>query len=313
MKPGWPLIVTVTPSTVVGNRLLTKSNEEMERLVAARFVPLMVMKVLGAIPPAACAAFVIALAATLGFAWMLPSIPCFWPPGPAVKYTALLSPPLPPLPKYRAHRRGSTMLLPLGSCKVPWNAPVAGSYALIMPSPKLPTSRLLANLPNVAGAMARPHGEFRRLPDPPATSDCRSLPVESNTLTQPFPTPATSNFLLASCLAYAKQDANKKFDVAGVGNGWVSVFDSTGKLLQSLVAGGTGSLLNSPWGLAMAPATFGKFAGTLLVGNFGDGMINAYDPTTGAFQGTLQDPSGNNIVLPGLWSLYVGNGGSGGD
>ena len=114
-------------------------------------------------------------------------------------------------------------------------------------------------------------------------------------------------------VAYAKQDANKKFDVAGVGNGWVSVFDSTGKLLQSLVAGGTGSVLNSPWGLAMAPATFGKFAGTLLVGNFGDGMINAYDPTTGAFQGTLQDPSGNNIVLPGLWSLYAGNGGSGGD
>ena len=114
-------------------------------------------------------------------------------------------------------------------------------------------------------------------------------------------------------VAYAKQDANKKFDVAGVGNGYVSVFDSTGKLLQSLVAGGTGSVLNSPWGLAMAPATFGKFANMLLVGNFGDGMINAYDPTTGAFQGTLQDASGNNIVLPGLWSLYVGNGGSGGD
>ena len=114
-------------------------------------------------------------------------------------------------------------------------------------------------------------------------------------------------------VAYAKQDANKKFDVAGVGNGYVSVFDSAGKLLQSLVAGGTGSLLNSPWGLAIAPATFGKFANNLLVANFGDGMINAYDTTTGAFQGTLQDPSGNNIVLPGLWSLYFGNGGSGGD
>jgi len=114
-------------------------------------------------------------------------------------------------------------------------------------------------------------------------------------------------------VAYAKQDANKKFDVSGVGNGYVSVFDSTGKLLQSLVAGGSGSLLNSPWGLAIAPATFGKFANNLLVGNFGDGMINAYDPATGAFQGTLQDPSGNNIVLPGLWALYFGNGGSGGD
>jgi uncharacterized protein (TIGR03118 family) len=114
-------------------------------------------------------------------------------------------------------------------------------------------------------------------------------------------------------VAYAKQDAAKKFDVPGVGNGYVSVFDSTGKLLQSLVAGGTGSLLNSPWGVAIAPATFGKFANNLLVGNFGDGLITAYDTTTGALQGTLQDPSGKNIKLSGLWSLYFGNGGTGGD
>ncbi len=114
-------------------------------------------------------------------------------------------------------------------------------------------------------------------------------------------------------VSYAKQDSAKVDDVAGVGNGYVSVFDSTGKLLQSLVAGGTGSLLNSPWGLAIAPATYGKFANNLLVGNFGDGMINAYDTTTGAYQGTLQDPNGQNIVISGLWSLYVGNGASGGD
>jgi uncharacterized protein (TIGR03118 family) len=114
-------------------------------------------------------------------------------------------------------------------------------------------------------------------------------------------------------VAYAKQDANQKFDVPGVGNGYVSVFDSTGKLLSSLVAGGTGSLLNSPWGLAIAPATFGKFANDLLVGNFGDGLINAYDPATGAFIGTLQDGTGKNIVIPGLWSLLLGNGGNGGE
>src|ERR1039457_1538267 len=114
-------------------------------------------------------------------------------------------------------------------------------------------------------------------------------------------------------VAYAKQDANKKVDVAGAGNGYVDVFDTTGKLLQSLVVGGTGSMLNSPWGLAIAPATFGKFANDLLVGNFGDGLINAYDPATGAFAGTLQDPSGNNIAIPGLWALIFGNGGSGGD
>src|ERR1022692_4940578 len=114
-------------------------------------------------------------------------------------------------------------------------------------------------------------------------------------------------------VAYAKQDANKQFDVPGVGNGYVDVFDTTGKLLQSLVVGGTGSMLNSPWGLAIAPASFGKFANDLLVGNFGDGLINAYNPTTGGFAGTLQDAGGNNIAIPGLWALIFGNGGSGGD
>ncbi len=111
-------------------------------------------------------------------------------------------------------------------------------------------------------------------------------------------------------VAYAKQDAAKKFDVPAAGNGYVSVFDSTGKLLQPLAGGG---LLNSPWGVAQAPATFGKFANALLVGNFGDGLVNAYDINTGAFLGTLQDPAGQNLKLSGLWSLYVGNGGNGGD
>ena len=114
-------------------------------------------------------------------------------------------------------------------------------------------------------------------------------------------------------VSYAKQDAAKADDVAGAGNGYVDVYDFTGKLLQSLVVGGTGSALNSPWGLAIAPANFGKYANDLLVGNFGDGVINAYDPTTGAYQGALQDANGKNIVIPGLWSLLVGNGGNGGD
>jgi uncharacterized protein (TIGR03118 family) len=114
-------------------------------------------------------------------------------------------------------------------------------------------------------------------------------------------------------VTYAKQDANKVFDVPGAGNGYVDVFDTTGKLLQSLVVGGTGSLLNSPWGLAIAPATFGTFANDLLVGNFGDGTINVYDPGTGALMGTLQDATGKNIVIPGLWSLLFGNGSAGGD
>ncbi len=115
-------------------------------------------------------------------------------------------------------------------------------------------------------------------------------------------------------VAWAKQDANGKFDVPGAGNGYVDAFDSSGVLQQTpFITGGSGSKLNSPWGLAMAPATFGPYANTLLVGNFGDGLINAFDPATGQYKGTLQDSGGHNIAIPGLWALVFGNGASGGD
>ncbi len=111
-------------------------------------------------------------------------------------------------------------------------------------------------------------------------------------------------------VAYAKQNATKRADVAGAGNGYVSVFDLNGALLTHLISAGN---LNSPWGLALAPAGFGDFANNLLVGNFGDGTINAYNPTTGAFVATLQDAKGANIAISGLWGLRAGNGGNGGD
>jgi uncharacterized protein (TIGR03118 family) len=111
-------------------------------------------------------------------------------------------------------------------------------------------------------------------------------------------------------VAYAKQNAAKNFSQAGAGNGYVAVFDLNGNLLQHLISGGQ---LNAPWGVAIAPATFGAFANALLVGNFGDGTINAFDPATGNYLGTLQDGSGNNIHIDGLWGLIVGNGGNGGD
>jgi uncharacterized protein (TIGR03118 family) len=110
-------------------------------------------------------------------------------------------------------------------------------------------------------------------------------------------------------VTYAKQDANKHNDVAGAGNGYVSVFDLNGVLLIHLISGGN---LNSPWGVAMAPANFGDFGGDLLVGNFGDGTINAYNPTSGAFIAQLQNVSGKPLQISGLWALQVGNGGSGG-
>jgi uncharacterized protein (TIGR03118 family) len=110
-------------------------------------------------------------------------------------------------------------------------------------------------------------------------------------------------------VTYAKQDATKTIDVAGVGNGYVAVFDTNGNLLQHLISGGP---LNSPWGVAIAPPNFGPFANDLLVGNFEDGLINAFNPSTGAFLGTMQDPAGNPIANPGLWALQVGAGGGGG-
>ncbi len=107
-------------------------------------------------------------------------------------------------------------------------------------------------------------------------------------------------------VAYAKPDAEKHDDVAGPGNGYVAVYDLAGNLLGPTISGGN---LNSPWGMAIAPATFGDFSGALLVGNFGDGKINAYNPTTGALMGTLNDPHGNPVSIDGLWSLNFGNNG----
>ncbi len=88
---------------------------------------------------------------------------------------------------------------------------------------------------------------------------------------QAFTVPGTSQSVLF--VTYAKQDADKEDDVAGKGNGFVDVFDASGKLLQRVASRGT---LNSPWGIAVAPSNFGKFSGDLLVGNFGDGRINAF-------------------------------------
>src|SRR5204862_304194 len=106
-------------------------------------------------------------------------------------------------------------------------------------------------------------------------------------------------------------------DVAGRGNGFVDVFDTSGTLVRRLASGGA---LNSPWGLAVAPSstssftsTWGRVAGDLLVGNFGDGAINVFDPATGDWRGGLKADTGGPLKIDGLWGLRVGNGGSGGD
>jgi uncharacterized protein (TIGR03118 family) len=106
-------------------------------------------------------------------------------------------------------------------------------------------------------------------------------------------------------VTYAKQDADAKDEVAGRGKGFVDVFDTSGHLLRRLVQRGA---LNAPWGLALAPDGFGSFAGDLLVGNFGDGRINAYDPHNGHFRGTLRTADGHDLRIDGLWALLFGNG-----
>ena len=111
-------------------------------------------------------------------------------------------------------------------------------------------------------------------------------------------------------VTYAVQDGQKHDDVAGVGNGLINVFDMNGNLLLRLVTNGP---LNSPWGLAMAPSFFGDYSNALLVGNFADGLINAFDPFSGSLLGTLQDAAGNPISISGLWGLQFGNGHTGGD
>ena len=110
-------------------------------------------------------------------------------------------------------------------------------------------------------------------------------------------------------VTYALQDGTKHDDVAGAGNGFVDLFDLNGNFQKRLISNG---VLNSPWGLAMAPGDFGDFSNDLLVGNFGDGKINAFDPTSGTFLGTMVDKNGIAIVNEGLWGLKFGNGGNGG-
>lgn len=113
-------------------------------------------------------------------------------------------------------------------------------------------------------------------------------------------------------VTFAKQDDEREDDVAGPGLGFVDAFDTSGHLVAHVAQHG---LLNSPWGLAMAPSNFGPFSGDLLVGNFGDGTINVFrqgsSPALWVPFGRLQS-GGSSIVIDGLWALEFGTGGSAG-
>jgi uncharacterized protein (TIGR03118 family) len=112
-------------------------------------------------------------------------------------------------------------------------------------------------------------------------------------------------------VTFAVQDGSpNNHDDAGV-DGAVDIFDPTTGKFTTLIKP-HGGVLNSPWGLAIAPAGFHQFGGDLLVGNFGDGTINAFDPNTGAFLGTLKGLDGNPIMIDGLWDIFFGSGGAAG-
>jgi Ca2+-binding RTX toxin-like protein len=133
------------------------------------------------------------------------------------------------------------------------------------------------------------------------------------TFTDPDLPPGYAPFNVAAIggklyVAYAKQDAHQHDDVAGHGHGFVDVFETNGHFDGRLISRGD---LNSPWAVVQAPSTFGDFAGDLLVGNFGDGRIHAYDINTGKEQGTLGESPGHPLVIDGLWGLTFGTGKAG--
>ncbi|QNI37111.1 TIGR03118 family protein [Edaphobacter albus] len=107
---------------------------------------------------------------------------------------------------------------------------------------------------------------------------------------------------------YAMQTPGGGPPTAGAGAGYISIFDTNGNFIKRAISGGN---LNAPWGLVLAPASFGPFGGDLLVGNFGDGTINAFDPSTFALKGQLQDANGKVIVNDRLWEILFGENGTG--
>lgn len=110
-------------------------------------------------------------------------------------------------------------------------------------------------------------------------------------------------------VAYAVVQPDRHDDLPGLGNGVLEQIDITGKVIAKFKVG---KMLNSPWGMALAPSTWGRYAGKLLVGNFGDGRITAFDLPTHAQIGQLKTPKGQALVIPGLWGLMPGNGASAG-
>jgi len=111
-------------------------------------------------------------------------------------------------------------------------------------------------------------------------------------------------------VTYAQQSHKAPDEETDRGSGFVDVFDTSGHLLQRLIQG---NHLKAPWGMALAPANFGAFSNALIVGNFGDGQLHAFDPESGRYLGEMKNENGRPIVIDGLWGITFGNGVNGGD
>src|SRR6266480_830729 len=137
-----------------------------------------------------------------------------------------------------------------------------------------------------------------------------TIPTAPGNTYHPFNIQNIGGFLY---IMYAKVDPMTGDEEAGVGNGFVRRFNTDG--IRDLTFGINNGPLNAPWGATIAPVSFGIFGGALLIGNFGEGgpSINAFNPTTGAFLGNLQNEAGVEIEIDELWGLIFGNGGNGGD
>ncbi|HSS10958.1 MAG TPA: TIGR03118 family protein [Acidimicrobiales bacterium] len=148
-----------------------------------------------------------------------------------------------------------------------------------------------------AGTIDVFNGQFQKQVNPPGAFVDPTLPTGY----APFNIANLGGKLYVS---YALQNAAKHDDVSGAGHGFIDVYALDGTMGQRLVTRGD---LNSPWGLILATHHFGHFSDDLLVGNFGDGKIHAYEPTTGAPLGTLTNPDGDPIQINGLWGLIFGD------
>jgi len=130
-----------------------------------------------------------------------------------------------------------------------------------------------------------------------------SFPFTDPTLPSDYAPFGIRNFNGQIFVTYAKiNPSNPDDDLAGAGFGFIDIFDTSGNFVKRLVSN---DVLNAPWGLAMASGNFNPFQNDLLVGNFGDGRINVYDPSTGAFVGTLTEKDGTPLDFEGLWDLLL--------